>query len=171
MTYPQKQNPAGGRGFAGVVSGESRHPNSNPIDTLLSRLKGVQSAGKGYRSMCPSCGGKSRKVSINVADTGSVLLHAFCGCTPADVLAAVGLQLADLFPVRLRPMSNAERRESRRHATEAGWRAALGVLSFEAGVVCAASTAMLVGEILSDIDQDRLQSSYERIMAARGVLR
>ena len=160
----------GGRGAENVISGQSRHPNHTPIDLLLSRLEGVKSAGKGFRAMCPSCGGKSRKVSIAEADNGAVLLHAFCGCSPAQVLEAVGLQLADLFPVRLRPATAAEHREARRRARECGLYAAIDVLATEATIVQLASRQLARWQCLTPEDDKRLAEAVERVDNARGVL-
>ena len=77
--------------------------NLRPIDLLLSRMEAMKPAGKGHRGPCPSCGGRSAKLSVSEAENGAVLLHCFGGCTPAEVIGAVGLTLGDLFPERLRP--------------------------------------------------------------------
>lgn len=161
-----------GRGVVSVsvVSGQSRPLKHSAIDLLLSRLEGVQNAGKGYRAMCPSCGGKSRKVSICEADNGAVLLNAFCGCTPAEVLGAVGLQLADLFPVRLTPQTPEERREARRRARECGLYAAIDVLAFEATIVQIAGRQLARWQCLAVEDDARLHLACERITGAKAVL-
>jgi len=47
---------------------------------------------------CPCCKSKrGRPISVREFDDGRVLLNAFCGCETGDVLAALGLTLADLF--------------------------------------------------------------------------
>lgn len=172
MTTPQKRN-AGWLAGAPITQSTGRGLQADcsaPLDLLLSRLEGVQIAGKGYRAMCPSCGGKSRKVSIAEADNGSVLLHAFCGCTPAEVLAGAGLALADLFPVRLTPQTPEERRAARRAMQEASWRAALVVVDTEIAVVQAAARMVARWQCLSQEDDARLQLAAERVASARGVL-
>ncbi len=141
-----------------------------PIDSLLSRLEGAKMHGKGYRARCPACGGNSAKLSVTEADTGTVLLHCFGGCVPADVLAAVGLRLGDLFPERLRPMTDAERREARDRARLAGWHAALEVLCKEAAIVHLAQQQLARGEPLNDADEARLHVAEQRIANARNVL-
>jgi hypothetical protein len=141
------------------------------LGALLHRLEGVKRSGRGYRARCPSCGGKSSKVSIAETDTGAVLLHAFCGCTPADVLGAVGLPLAALFPVRLRPSTPKERRAARRACREAQWGAALDVLVFEGTVVLIAGRQLAGGEPLNADDGKRLALAVSRIEHAREVLR
>src|SRR5205807_4595239 len=53
-----------------------------------------------WKSGCPVCQSRSgRPVSVRETDDRRVLIHAFCGCSTEAVLAAVGLQLADLFDV------------------------------------------------------------------------
>lgn len=142
----------------------------SPIDVLLPRLEGVQSAGKGYRALCPSCGGESRKVSIAKADNGTVLLHAFCGCSPAEVVGAVGLTLADLFPRRLADLSPLARAQARAAMRESGWAAALTVLAREATVVLIAARMIAKGTALTDADDTRLAVAVDRIDGARQVL-
>lgn len=141
------------------------------LDALLSRVDGVQRSGKGYRTRCPSCGGQSRKVSVSEADDGRVLVHCFGGCEPAAVVQAVGLQLADLFPVRLRPETPEERRAWRRAARASQWGAALVVLELEATIVLVAGRQIAGGEPLTPEDDQRLGAALERIQDAREVLR
>ena len=141
------------------------HSDSHSLDAVLSRLEGVQRSGKGFRARCPGCGGQSRKLSVSEADEGRVLLHCFGGCTPSAVLSAMGLQLADLFPVRLSPESPEERRAWRRAAREAKWGAALDVLAHEASVVLI--LAKELGPVLRPEHRLRLVEAEIRIDAAR----
>ena len=142
-----------------------------PTDVVLSRLEAVQQQGRGFRARCPNCGGRSRKVSVSEGDDGRVLLHCFGGCSATEVIQALGLTTADLFPVRLRPETPDERRAWRRAAREAGWGAALDVLDYEATLVLLAARAVAAGEPLSSDDLDRLAQAAGRINEARGVLR
>jgi hypothetical protein len=146
---------------------------SAPVDLLLARLDGVQQAGRGWRARCPSHGSdRNRSLSIAAADDGRVLLKCFAECPAADVLAAVGLTLADLFPVRITHATTpAERRELQERARMAKWRSALGVLAMEARVVLAAAGILSRGERLAPADDDRLVEAVERIDDARAVLR
>lgn len=71
---------------------------SAPIDKLLFRLDKVRSNGNGkYMACCPAHDDRSPSLSIKETDTGRVLVHCFAGCLAADVMAAVGLTLADLY--------------------------------------------------------------------------
>jgi hypothetical protein len=69
-------------------------------EALLDRLDGVHQVGRGrWRARCPAHDGKNREVlSIGETTDGTVLVKCFHGCSAADVVAAVGLKLGDLFP-------------------------------------------------------------------------
>ncbi|MFX1766163.1 hypothetical protein PWP93_26955 [Paraburkholderia sp. A1RI-2L] len=72
-------------------------------DVLLDKLEGARVCGPGrWRARCPVC--DSRRDVLAVAETadGVVLLHCFhSGCGAGDIAAALGLDLADLFPPRV----------------------------------------------------------------------
>ncbi|TAN06418.1 MAG: DNA primase [Rhodanobacteraceae bacterium] len=66
---------------------------------MLSRLEGVKQTGPGrWLARCPAHQDCSPSLSIKQCDGGVILLHDFAGCGAADILAAVGLELRDLFP-------------------------------------------------------------------------
>jgi hypothetical protein len=98
------------------------------------------------------------------------LLHCFGGCSVADVLAAVGLQVADLFPRRLADATPEARRELRERARLADMKAAASVLDLESKVVLIAAVDVGHGKALSEADHDRLDLAVERIRAARVLL-
>lgn len=68
------------------------------IDVLLSRLDGVRGSSPKFMAKCPGHDDKSPSLSIRACDDGRVLIHCFAGCSPADVLAAIGMSLKDLYP-------------------------------------------------------------------------
>lgn len=81
------------------------------VDTLLSRLERVRKTGPAqWVACCPAHDSKSRQ-SLSIAETpdGRALIHDFGGCTANEVLSAIGLEFADLFPERL-PDDSARRR-------------------------------------------------------------
>jgi hypothetical protein len=145
--------------------------NAPPSALLLPRLQGVTTTGKGWRAICPACGGKSRKLSISESDNGTLLVHCFAGCAVPDVLAAVGLTTADLFQRRdLRTMSPAQRSEFRQAALIPRWRAALDVLVVETTVVLIAANQLGDGVPLADTDLARVRLSALRAFDAQEVL-
>lgn len=142
----------------------------SPMNTLLFKLEGVKRYGKGHRARCPACGGKSAKLAITEADNGAVLLHCFGGCKPAEVLAAVDLRLADLFLERLRPMTEAERRDALDRGRMSRWQAALEVVCKEIAIVQLAQRQLARGRQLSKDDAARLQRAEDLIANAYNVL-
>jgi len=177
----QKKKPhAGGRGASdNVGSGERQNQfvaniegvRLMPLTILLDRLVGVQKSGTGYRARCPSCSGTSRKLSVSDAHTGVRLVHSFGGCAAAEVLGAVGLSTADLFP-KVMPDNSPESRKSRRRMYQAEFLgSAIEVLAFEAEVVLAAARHQRAGIPLSREDESRLESAVARIADARMTLR
>lgn len=140
-------------------------------DVLLSRLEGVQKQGDAWRARCPSCGGRSRKLSVKEVDDGRVLVHCFGGCESLAVVQAAGLALADLFPEPLADDSPDARRRRRRAARESQWGAALEVIEFEARIVVIAAADLAHGVSPSPEDGQRLALALQRIEDARDVLR
>jgi len=140
------------------------------VEILLHRLEHVRQYGKGWSARCPAHQDRQASLSVAIGNDGRILLHCFAGCPVGDVLGAVGLVLADLFPARIRDDSPDGRRALREAARQAQWRAALGVLAFEASVVGFAAYDVLRGR-LSDADAHRVAVAIERIDAAREVLR
>jgi len=138
---------------------------------ILSRLDGVRQHGNSWRADCPNGHGKARgSLSIAEADDGRVMLHCFaCHDTPG-ILGALGLEMADLFPGRIKDPSPEGRRKASEAFKQHGWRAALGVLAREATVVVIAAQDMLGGQALPGPDYDRLRMAEERILRAREVL-
>lgn len=67
------------------------------IDALLSRLDGVRSRGANrWLTRCSAHRDVSPSLSIHEAD-GKILVHCFSGCRPSEIVAAMGLTMADLF--------------------------------------------------------------------------
>lgn len=74
--------------------------NMSP-ELLLDKLQGVKAAGLGrWRANCPAHEGSSSSLSIMTVDDGRILIHCFAGCEAGDVVAALGMELSDLFPPR-----------------------------------------------------------------------
>ncbi|WP_028100450.1 hypothetical protein [Pseudoduganella violaceinigra] len=72
------------------------------IESLLEKLDGVRQTGHGkFVARCPSHNDSNPSLSITVTGLGVVLLHCFAGCATCDVLDAVDLDFADLYPPRI----------------------------------------------------------------------
>jgi hypothetical protein len=72
---------------------------TEPVERLLARLERVKRTGPGaWRAECPAHEDRAPSLGVAVGDDGRALLTCRAGCSTAAVLAAVGLELADLFP-------------------------------------------------------------------------
>lgn len=139
---------------------------------MLSRLERVHKTGPAsWRADCPNGHQRARgSLAITAADDGRLLLNCFaCSDTPG-ILAAIGLELADLFPERIRDPSPEGRRQAREAFRRSAWKSALGVLAAETTVVAAAAGMLRQHVPLSSYDDARLTLAMQRIDSARSVL-
>lgn len=68
---------------------------------LVSRLERARQIRPGsWTARCPSHPDRTPSLSIRETADGTVLLKCFSGCSAADIVLAVGLELHDLFPAR-----------------------------------------------------------------------
>ena len=74
------------------------------LDLVLERLDKVKRGGAGkWVACCPAHNDKTPSLNLSAASDGKVLLHCWAGCTARDITAAIGLELADLFPGKREP--------------------------------------------------------------------
>ena len=110
---------------------------------------------------CPCCQSKrGRPISIRENDDGRVLLNPFCGCETGDVLAALGLTLADLFE---RPIANHVPPSSSRISP----RDLLQLLDEEILVAAIIAHDFLNKRALAETEWQRLAKAAARIGVAR----
>lgn len=93
-------------------------------------------------------------------DDGRVLLHDFGGCDTGDVLAAVGLTVADLFE---RPAAHSL--SGTRSSIPA--RDLLEIISEETSVIVIVAGDMMERRSISEADWQRLATAAARIGRAR----
>lgn len=68
-------------------------------DLILTRLDKLRRTGEGrWIACCPAHSDTSPSLSVRELPDGRVLLHCFGGCDVHQVVAALGLDLADLYP-------------------------------------------------------------------------
>lgn len=121
-------------------------------ETLLSKLEKVRKTGpESWSACCPAHDDKGPSLSVRETD-GKVLIHCFSGCTVHEVVEAVGLNVADLFP----PSESSGKLE--RNPFPAAH--ALKAIAAEALVIAAAATHLAEGH------PDR-----ERIIGAAAAIR
>ena len=144
---------------------------SNPLDQFLGRLERVKASGRGYIARCPAHEDKTASLSITAGDDGRVLMHCFAGCRAADVVAAAGLEIGDLFVKRpTADMSFTERAALKEYARQAQWKAALNCLALEATIISIAAQEMRQGKKLDADDCARVAQAERVINDAKGVL-
>jgi len=70
-----------------------------PLELVLSRLERVKPSRNGtqFTALCPAHDDHRPSLSISVGDNGAVIIHCQVGCTMEQVVAAMGLEVKDLF--------------------------------------------------------------------------
>jgi hypothetical protein len=70
----------------------------SPLDRVLDRLGSFKKSGSGYVTKCPVHDDQQASLSVGTGADGRVLLKCFAGCTVEQIVSALRLTLADLFP-------------------------------------------------------------------------
>jgi hypothetical protein len=71
----------------------------NHISRFLSRLRNVRARGHNrWRACCAAHDDQSPSLDVAVGDEGQVIFKCRAGCGPEEVLDAVGMDFADLYP-------------------------------------------------------------------------
>lgn len=138
---------------------------SAPIDRLLSPLSGVKQTGPDrWIALCPAHGDKNPSLSVRELPDGTVLIRCWAGCGAADVVAAVGLGLADLFP---RPLPNRGplRPRERWHRDDV-WR----MLVLESGIAAVGAADAAAGRAVTAEDAERVGLAADRLSDAARAL-
>ncbi|HUE91485.1 virulence-associated protein E [Pseudomonas sp.] len=82
-----------------IKNGALAPTGSACVEKVLSRLDKVKANGSGkWKASCPAHSDKTPSLSIKEVGDGTVLLKCWAGCSAADITAAIGLELRDLFP-------------------------------------------------------------------------
>ena len=129
------------------------------VDNLLSHLDKVRKTGPNrWSACCPAHDDKGPSLVITEKEPDFILLKCFAGCSAHEVVAAVGLDIADLFPTREKHHCKPERRPF--PAADI-----LRAVAFESIVVATAGAALLSGEPFTDEDRERLMLAVSRIQS------
>jgi hypothetical protein len=131
------------------------------LQALLSRLDGVRRVGSNrWVARCPAHDDRNPSLSIRELDDGRILIHDFALCAVDQILAAIGLDIASLFPERLGDRFVRERRPF--PASDV-----LRCLSTECEIVAIAADNLAHGLALTDADRDRVRLASIRIRAGQ----
>jgi DNA-binding Lrp family transcriptional regulator len=70
----------------------------SPLDLLTSKLNNVKKTTNGLTAKCPAHDDRQNSLSLSEGKDGRALIHCFTGCSPENVVKAVGLKITDLYP-------------------------------------------------------------------------
>lgn len=162
----QKNNPRQAGGLAEGNHNDARNFTA-PADRLLSRLDKVKATGEGkWIAICPAHADRTPSLSIRETSDGTLLVKCWAGCGAADIVAAVGLSLADLFPRSPdNPHSPGQRRPWRDAAGEA-----FRALAADVAIIHLAGASVAKGFALSAADRERVTLAVSRIRAALDLI-
>jgi hypothetical protein len=125
---------------------------------ILGRVDKVRGKNGRYTASCPSHQDKSPSLALRELDDGRILLHCFGGCSTEEVLGAMGLEMADLFPEKLESTGPVR---SPFPASDL-----LRIIHLETLIVNICAEDMSRGKELSADDRERLKLATERISEA-----
>jgi hypothetical protein len=128
------------------------------LSDILGRVDKVRGKNGRYTASCPAHQDKSPSLALRELDDGRILLHCFGGCSTDEVLGAMGLEMADLFPEKLEstgPVRNPFPASD-----------LLRIVYMEALIVNICAEDLSRGKTLSADDRERLKLAAERISEA-----
>ncbi len=132
-----------------------------PIDRLLGLLEKVKRTGADrWVACCPAHDDRRPSLSVRELPDGTILVKCWSGCGAADVVAAVDLTLADLFPKKLPDRGPLRPRE--RWARDD----ALKCLVLEAGIAAIGAADAASGRLVSSEDAERVALAADRLSDA-----
>ena len=73
---------------------------ADPVENLVNHLEGVRKSGNGYSAKCPAHEDRHASLTLSTGNDGRALVKCQAGCATRDIVAAIGLTMADLFPPR-----------------------------------------------------------------------
>ena len=133
-------------------------------DDLVSRLEKARKTAPGeWVACCPAHDDRSPSLSVKDCGDGRLLLHCFAGCHAGDVVACLGMSLADLMPERA--PDKTYRRTPFNALTVAQ------IISVKAGAAAIAAKDLADGKELSKEDRQALFESAQFIAEAMSYVR
>ena len=131
---------------------------------ILERLSGVRQTKPGvWQARCPAHEDRSPSLRITELADGRVLMHDYAGCATEDVLAAIGLTLADLFD---KPIGGAIKSQP----SGISPRDLIGLVDEEAFVVGLLGAYLTEHQDISAVGWERLRLAVARLGRARELV-
>ena len=88
----------------------------SPVDLIIARLRRngnkIKKSGEGYLAQCPCHEDKEPSLAVSEGDDGRVLLKCFAGCRTEDIVKALGLSMAYLFPPKEKSLKQSKPQQS-----------------------------------------------------------
>ncbi|MDP1906617.1 MAG: DNA primase [Pseudomonadota bacterium] len=135
------------------------------IETLLSKLDKVRRTGPDrWIASSPTRPDKHPSMTIRALPDGRILLYDHGGDGVHEILAAIGMDMADLFPPRMDAPGPGKPHRERRPFDPLD---VLRVLDFETTIILRYGCGMARGESVAEHDLERLRTAVSRIGAAR----
>jgi hypothetical protein len=132
---------------------------SSKTDQLLNQLDRVKRTGQGkWLARCPAHDDNSPSLAIKEVDD-RILLHCFAGCGVSEILNAVGLDMADLFPERASVPYGPVSKIPKFSAYEL-----FPLLVQEAVILALAWSDSMTRGVLPDADFQRAKQAYQCVM-------
>lgn len=160
MTANQKAVPVGQLGTAQYQNSQGHFNNiESKLSEFLARLEGVKTNGSNkWLAKCPAHNDRSPSLATKLVDD-RILIHCFAGCSVRAVLAAVGLDMAVLFPDRVANPGTLKPKTPRFSAYEL-----FPLLIQEALILALAFDAVVSGDVLADVDKQRAEQAFNSVM-------
>lgn len=136
------------------------------IDNFIVRLEFArQRRPNQWLSRCPAHDDHRPSLLVETADDDRLLVYCYAGCSAAEVVAALGLSLADLFPKR---ESDDQGPRARQRPTFSA-RDAIDALDHERLVILALAHDVVAGKTLKPEDLQRVATAARRIQRLREI--
>jgi hypothetical protein len=139
--------------------------SATPTERLIEQLRNVTPLRNGgYRASCPTelhaHGDRSRGLYVDVGEEGKCIIWCAAGCATAEIVAALGLTVPDLF-------QQPAEQGSRRDRTRIPARELLALIDVEVLTVGMIAIAMRDSQKIPEEDWERLSTAVARIGRAR----
>lgn len=123
------------------------------LEKVLGRLDKVkQTAADKWKACCPAHDDKDPSLSVRELPDGRVLIHCWAGCSTQDVMAAIGLEMRDLFPGDKKPRQGPSR----------------AAILHEQFIYRIGLDTLRRGEKLNEADRQRFELARERLGVRHG---
>jgi hypothetical protein len=145
---------------------QSNETGMAALDRLIARLHKVKRTGQQrWVACCPAHDDSRPSLSLRQQPDGRILLHCFANCAVTDVVAAVGMDMTDLFP---QPIEGVHRRAKVNKPFNL--HDVVRCLAADALLIVQCSNLMLRGGTLTPATHQSLVAAAARFQAAEGVL-